>query len=137
MENTTFLKDIILNFESIILCAEIKNDLKNKYGAITLLMMNTLPQSILNLIGEFNPDHRTGLKNALYDIKYKNRMCYNCNRYIDNLHERKTQSWMGCNIVFCSRTCWEESDFDNETSDCMLLIFIIIFIAITRFIMFL
>ena len=67
--------------------------------------MNTLPQTILNLIGEFNADHRDQMCEILMEFVEKERVCYNCSEYIEDIDERRTRKLMHCRYVFCSVIC--------------------------------
>ena len=74
--------------------------------------MNTLPQSILNLIGEFNANHRDDMYYVLMELENKERTCYNCGEYIQNVDERKTRKWLSCKYVFCSIACVIQGEED-------------------------
>ena len=67
--------------------------------------MNTLPQTILNLIGEFNADHRDQMYNILMEFYMKERVCFNCNEYIENPDGRRTRKLIHRRYVFCSIVC--------------------------------
>jgi hypothetical protein len=67
--------------------------------------MNTLPQTILNLIGEFNAIHRDKMWKVLMEFDEKERVCYNCSEYIEDLDERQTHKLMHYRYVFCSVVC--------------------------------
>jgi hypothetical protein len=67
--------------------------------------MNTLPQTILNLIGEFNANHRDQMCDVLMEFNENERVCYNCREYIEDLGNRRTRKLMHCRYVFCSVVC--------------------------------
>jgi hypothetical protein len=67
--------------------------------------MNTLPQPILNLIGEFNAGHRDQMCEVLMEFVEKERVCYNCREYVEDLDERRTRKLMHLRYVFCSVVC--------------------------------
>lgn len=67
--------------------------------------MNTLPQTILNLIGEFNADHRVQMCHVLMEFVEKERMCWNCAEYIEDLEGKISRVFLHCKYVFCSVVC--------------------------------
>lgn len=67
--------------------------------------MNTLPQSVLDLIGEFNADHRDLMCYVLMEFVEKERTCWNCMQYIEELIGKKTRKLLHCKYVFCSVVC--------------------------------
>lgn len=67
--------------------------------------MNTLPQAIMNLIGEFNADHRDLMCYVLMEFVEKERVCWNCAGYIEDLDEKRNRYLLHCRYVFCSVVC--------------------------------
>lgn len=74
--------------------------------------MNTLPQTLLNLIGEFNPDHRDKMYDVLCEFTYKQRICNNCDEYIEDLSQRRICKWIDCKRTFCGITCAIIGEYD-------------------------
>jgi hypothetical protein len=67
--------------------------------------MDTLPQTILNLIGEFSAIHRDQMCDVLMEFNENERVCYNCREYIEDLGKRRTRKLMHYRYVFCSVVC--------------------------------
>jgi hypothetical protein len=74
--------------------------------------MNTLPQHILNLIGEFNAEHREIMYSVFCEFVQRERICYNCDEYIEDVCNRKIRKWVGCKTVFCSIVCVINGEYD-------------------------
>ena len=62
--------------------------------------LNTLPQTIKNLIGEFNADHRDQLYYVLQELIEKEYTCWFCDDVI--LNNRQVRYIMFKKFVFCS-----------------------------------
>ncbi len=63
-------------------------------------LLNVLPQTIKNLIGEFNADHRYQLYYVLQELIKKKYTCWFCDDVI--LNNRKVRYIMFKKFVFCS-----------------------------------
>ena len=71
-----------------------------------------LPQTILNLIGEFNADHRDLMRNVLNELLFNETICSNCyqNMDMDNVEERRVRYIMFNRYVFCCDWCLSDGE---------------------------
>lgn len=62
-----------------------------------------LPQTILNLIGEFNADHRDLMRNVLDELLFNETICCSCyqDMDMDKVEERIVRYIMFKRYVFC------------------------------------
>jgi len=82
------------------------------YIVFITYQMNTLPQTILNLIGEFNADHRDKWSDVLYEFIEKERVCYYCEEYMEEINQRRPLRLLGCRYIFCSILCGIQGEMD-------------------------
>lgn len=68
-----------------------------------------LPPEIMNIIWEYNADHRDQMRWVLWDIQYKLKRCHFCGCGMMTIHKMKHNwKWLGLFIHFCSDHCMEE-----------------------------
>lgn len=78
--------------------------------------MNKLPQHIIDLIGQFNADHREQMKNVLEEIIYRENLCDGCYQPILIIEEKKIARILGKRYVFCGSWC--RSDGEEYIREC-------------------
>ena len=66
--------------------------------------MNSLPQSVKILIGEFNADHREKMRSVLYELLVKENTCWYCDEGFDNT-KKEIQYIMFRRYAFCCLRC--------------------------------
>ena len=75
-------------------------------------LIKQLPQSVQNLIGEFNVEHRTQMKCVLDSWPVA---CYNCQ---DRIMRKDAIVWMWMNHYYCSELCeWIIAKVDEEENE--------------------
>ena len=72
--------------------------------------MNLLPQSILNLIGEFNADHRDLMRNVMNELFRNERICDSCYDEIENDELKCVAYILFKRYVFCCARCKCDGD---------------------------
>jgi hypothetical protein len=77
--------------------------------------MNLLPQSILNLIGEFNADHRDGMNHVFNELFINEWICTSCVEYIENELQKCVARILFKRYVFCCERCrWDGDETIRE-----------------------
>ena len=78
--------------------------------------MNKLPQHILDIISQFNPDHRDQMNNVFEDIIARENVCDGCYEPILLQEEKKVARILGKKYVFCGSWC--KSDGEEFIREC-------------------
>ena len=74
-----------------------------------------LPQSVCNLIGEFNADHRDLMRNVLDELLFNETICSNCYQDIIQTETRLVHYIMFKRYVFCCDWCLSDGqDYIRE-----------------------
>jgi hypothetical protein len=69
-----------------------------------------LPQTIMNLIGEFNADHRNLMRNVLDELLFNETICCSCYKDISEVEERKVRYIMFKRYIFCCDWCLSDGE---------------------------